>query len=159
MSLQNEINLWLFLDAKFIFFVSHVNFISSFIERFNAKGWLGVASLPPTHKFVAKFWLIAINTVFQVYLLKASWNWFMKSPYSFSDWTFIFSFSVNSCFSQVVAGLGWESKYVDTANAFYFSTYVVGAVAKRVHKNLKSICKHYRKCYQEVSARNHFWYI
>ena len=121
---QNEINLWFLLGSKFIFFASQVNFIYSFIERFNAKECLGVASLPPTHKFVAKFWLIAINTVFQVYFLKANWNWFMKSPCSFTDWTFVFSFSVNICFSQVVAGLVWGSKYVDTVGAFHFSTYV-----------------------------------
>ena len=102
---QNEINLWFLLGSKFIFFASQVNFISSFIERFNAKECLGVASLLPTHKFVAKFWLIAINTIFQVYFLKASWTWFMKSPCSFTDWTFLFSFSVNIFFSQVAAGL------------------------------------------------------
>ena len=149
----------LFLGSKFIFFASQVSFFSSFIGTFNAEGWLGVSSLPPKHKFIAKFWLTAINTVFQVYLLKANWNWFMKSPCNFSDWTFVSSFSVNSCFSQVVAGLGWGSKYVDTVIAFHFSTYVVGEVARGVHNNLKSICKYYRKCYQEASARNHFWYI
>ena len=92
MSLQNEINLWFLLGSKFTYFASQVNFISSFIERFNAKGCLGVASLPPIHRSVAKFWLIAINTAFQVCFLKTSWNGFMKSLCSFSDWTFVFFF-------------------------------------------------------------------
>ena len=70
MSLQNEINLWFLLNSKFIYFASQVKFISSFIERFNAKECLGVASLLPRHKFVAKFWLTAINTTFQVCFLK-----------------------------------------------------------------------------------------
>ena len=151
------------LDSKFIYFASQVNFISSFIERFNAKGCLGVASLPPTHKFVAKLWLIAINTTFQVCFLKTSWNGFMKSLCNFSDWPFVFFFfSVNIHFSQVVAGLGLGLKYVDTVSAFHFvvlCTYVVGEAAKGVHNNLKSIRNHCRKCHQGASARNHSWYI
>ena len=109
MSPQNEINLWFLLGSKFIFFGSQVSFISSFIERFNAKGCLGVDSLPPTHKFVAKFWLIAINTVFQVYFLKASWNWFIKSPCTYTDWTFAFFFCQYLFFPGVSwAGVGFK---------------------------------------------------
>ena len=37
MSPQKEINLWFLQGSKFIFFASQVNFISSFIERLNAK--------------------------------------------------------------------------------------------------------------------------
>ena len=101
-----------------------------------------------THGFVAKFRLIAINTAFQVCFLKTSWNGFMKSLCSFSDWTFAIFFSVNSRFSQVVAVLRLGSKYVDTVSALHFSTYVVGEAAKWVHNNLKSIREHCRKCHQ-----------
>ena len=72
---------------------------------------------------------------------------------------FLFLFSVNNRFSQVVARLGLGSKYVDTISAFHFSTYVIGEAAKGVHNDLKSIRKHYRKCHQGASAKNHFWYI
>ena len=72
---------------------------------------------------------------------------------------FLFFFSVNSRFSQVAAGLGLGSKYVDTISAFHFNTYVVEEVAKGVHNDLTSIRKHYRKCHQGASAKNHFWYI
>ena len=79
--------------------------------------------------------------------------------YAFFQIKRLYFFSANSRFSQVVAGLGLGSKYVDTVSAFHFSTYVAGEAVKGVHNNLKSVRKHYGKCHQGASAKNHFWYI
>ena len=129
-------------------------------ESLLQKGSMQKDTLEWLHYLLHIFFLTNFEYCFdKVCSLKTSWNWFMKSLCHFSDWMFVFSFSANSCFTQVVAVLGQEQRCIDMVSAFHFSTYIVRELAIRVHSNLNSICKHYKKCCQGALTRNRFRYI